>query len=304
MRYLLRLVTVGVLASATNNVYAQKTEFESVYECARLPSFISGLGLVKQVAIDTTIARLPGLVIRELAGTKRLYQAESWKKTGHVGSTVRDAKGNIYVIPIPSVALDTNPLEARNRVYKVDSESGEMAVFVELPLPKTDTQQNPFGTLGITLDCETNSLYVSSVAGSTPKNINGKIYQLSLDTGRIVDTYSGVDAIGLGVVKHGKTRRLYFGDARSSSVYSIALSNKGLFSRVDTPRYELSLLNIKNGDSTQVRKIKFVKVESGMEMQLDETEFAYRMGADTSRRYKTYSFNWQGKWMLKDMRFK
>ncbi len=300
----LKVLSVGLLAALSVNVSAQRVAVETVYDCAQLPSFIGKLGLVEQVAIDTTIARLPGLVIRELAGTKRLYQDDSWKQTGHVGSTVRDAKGNIYVIPIPSVALDTNPLNARNRVYKVDSLTGEMAVFIELPLPDEDTQQNPFGTLGLTLDCETNSLYVSSVAGSTPKNVNGKIYQISLETGRILDIYAGVDSIGLGIVKHGQSRRLYFGDARSSSVYSIALSKKGSFSRSDKPRHEVSLLSIKNGDSTQVRKIRFANAADGIEMQLDETEFAYRMGADTSRRYKVYNFEWNGKWVLKNMRFK
>lgn len=279
------------LSIVSIDALAQSAASGGVYQCARLPSFIKAKGLSQPVAIDTSITRLPGLVIRELVGKKRLYQHESWRQTGHVGSTVRDRHGNIYVISIPGVALDTNPLERRNKVYKVDANTGEMQLFVDLPLSESGTQQNPFGTLGLALDCETESLYVSTVAGSTPQETLGKIYQISLKTGGIVDEYSGVDSIGLGIFKHQKQKRLYFGDARSSNVYSIPLSDRGAFRRTVKPEYEVSLLGIKNGDSTQVRKIRFsVGGDGGLQMALDETEFSYRMAAETARRYRKYTF--------------
>lgn len=308
MQYIIAIGLIIMCLNLSVSASEQEVEFESLYNCARMPSFIRTKGLSPQVAIDTTVAKLPGLVIRELTGRRRLYQGDSWPQTGHIGSTVRDSVGNIYVIPVPSVALDTNPLATRNRVYKVDSITGEMELLIGLPLPSESTQTNPFGTVGMALDCETNSLYVSSVAGSTPSRQKGKIYQINLKTKQVIDIFDmGVDSLGLGLVRQGRFRRLYFGDARSSSVYSIALSKQGGFNHGDKPRHEVSLLGIKNGDSTQVRKIRFTKVKNRMQMILDETEFSYRMAADTSRVYKTYTFEWDStlnKWLFDSMLFK
>ena len=266
-----------------------------VYGCAKMPPFIANLGLQQPVAIDTTLSRLPGLALRELQGQKRIYQGRTWRQTGYVSSTVRDASGHIYVIPVPSISLDINPLDKRNTIYKIDAKTGLMSVFLELPLPAQATQANPFGTMGLALDCQTNSLYVSSVAGSTPADVNGVIYQIDLSRAAVVDKLEGVDSIGLGIFNTGKQKRLYYGDARSSSVYSVPLLNKGRFSDLAEPRHEISLLALRNGDSTQVRKIKFQPSrEHGYVMALSDTEFSYRLVAETSRRYRHYRFAWQG----------
>ena len=286
----------------TSQALAEKYNIGGAYECPQLPPFIKSVGLKEPAVIDTTISRLPGLVIRELSGQKRLYQARSWRGTGYVGNTVRDIIGNIYVIPVPSVSLDINPLEKRNIVYKVDAQTAQMTAFIELPLPETESQKNPFGTMGLALDCDTNSLYVSSLAGSTARESRGVIYQIDLTNGKIVDELGGVDAIGLGVFNSATQKRLYYGDARSSSVYSIRLSPKGGFKGFVKPRYELSLLDQKNGDSTQVRKIRFNFDKAlGHVMSVADTEFSYRLIAETSRRYRQYHFAWQAEsdtWQL------
>ena len=284
------------------SAFAENYSVGSVYGCSGLPPFIKSVGLEEPVAIDTTISRLPGLVIREFSGQKRLYQGRSWRGTGSVGGTVRDAQGNIYVIPVPSVSLDINPLNKRNTVYKVDAKTGQMDVLVELPLPKVETQKNPFGTMGLALDCETNSLYVSSLAGSTSREVRGVIYQIDLASGKVVDEFNGVDAIGLGVFNSPTQKRLYYGDARSSSVYSIRLISKGGFKGFAKPRYEFSLLDQKNGDSSQVRKIRFnFDKDLGHVMSVADTEFSYRLVAQTSWRHRQYYFVWQAEsdsWIL------
>lgn len=275
---------------------ARALEMGGVYECAAISPFIPKKGIQQPAAIDTTVSRLPGLVIRELEGKKRLYQGKSWQQTGHVGSTVRDSFGNIYVVSVPSIGLDTNPLAKRNTIYKVDGQTGEMNVWVNLPLPEESSQINPFGTLGMAIDCETQSLYVSSVAGSTPKEVLGTIYQLSLKSGEILEQYSSVDSIGLGVFNFPEEKRLYYGDARSSSVYSISLTETGGFKRAQNPKYELSLLAIKNGDSTQARKIRFIVDDQQRHtMIVSDTEFSYRLQAETNRRYRDYAFVWSAK---------
>jgi len=263
-----------------------------VYSCAKIPPFISKLQLTQPVIIDTTAVRRPGLVLREAREGGRSYQHGSWKITGHTGATVRDAQGNIYVIPVPSVGLDTNPLERRNIVYKVDAHSGVMDEFVRLPLPATTTQRNPFGTVGLALDCETNSLYVSSVAASTAQKIAGVIYQINLANGEILDQLDGIDAIGLGVFNFTQQKVLFYGDARSSSVLSVPLSSTGGFNQTAKPSFRLSLLNIKNGDSTQVRKFRFSYQQNQHKMIVSDTEFSFRLAAERGKSSKHYSFVW------------
>lgn len=273
------------------SVKAQSFVVGDVYSCAKLPPFIQSLGMSESIAIDTTVTRLPGVVLREFDGQRRLYQHPSWSVAGHVSSTVRDQYGNIYVIPVPSIGLDTNPLERRNIVYRIDAKTGVMVEFIALPLPKESSQSNPFGTLALALDCETNSLYVSSIAGSTASNVAGTIYRIDLSSKQIIDRYDGVDAIGLGIFNYPQEKRLFFGDARSSNVFSLGLTKQGIFKKEQTPKYEVSVLAVKNGDSTQVKKIRFARGPNNLfKMTLSDTEFAYRMQAETNRQFRHYEF--------------
>jgi len=277
----------GLLMTLSFSTFAQR----ALNSCSGLPKFVSNIGLQQPIVIDTKISTLPGVVIRELQGKRRVYQQKGWSQTGHVGPTVRDRDGSIYVISVPSIGLDTNPLERRNHVYKIDSVTGEISVFAKLPMPKQLSQRNPFGTLGLALDCASNTLFVSSVAGSTPTNLHGVIYQLSIKTGEILDQYEGIDALGLELRSTATDKFLYFGNARSSNLQALKLKPDGNFYKGQAPVKVLSLLEQKNGDSTQIRKIRFMRLPDGSDsMVLTETEFAYRMATGTSRAYRTYHF--------------
>lgn len=239
------VVSAAIAQTSITEAKPYVDAYVDAYACAGMPRFVRGLELKPPVAIDTSISRLPGIVIRELQGQKRVYQKESWKSTGHVGSSVRDVQGAIYVVPVPSIALDTNPLAKRNRVYRVNSDSGDLDVFADLPKPAEQSQSNPFGTLGLAIDCQTNSLYVSSVAHSTPSKVAGIIYQLDLATGKIRSRFTGIDALSLAVFNSLKGKRLYYGDARSSNLYSIRLQDDGSFTKGQAPQRQLSLLEQK-----------------------------------------------------------
>lgn len=293
--------TALILLLLVPNVSIAEYRTGGVYGCARVPNFIFGLGL-QQPAIDTTVIKYPGVVIRDLQGQQRLYQHPSWKITGHVGSTVRDSQGNVYIVPVPTIGLDTNPLARRNIVYRIDGNTGLLNTFVELPVTKQESQSNPFGTLGLAYDCETNSLYVSSVADSSHDSVNGVIYQINVATQEIVDKLVGIDALGVGVFNAATQKRLYYGDARSSSLFSVPLTSTGNFNHTEAKRYEQSLLALRNGDSTQIRKISFTTDRAGTHaMTLSETEFSYRLNAETGLRYKNYYFEWSAeeqKWQF------
>jgi len=284
-----------LLAFIVQSAFA-KSEMRGVTECVRNPLFIQIAKMQQPVAIDTQQSRLPGVVVRELKGARRVYRHPSWEQSGHVATSVRDRGGNIYTVPIPSISLDINPLEKRNNVYRIDSKTGEMSVFMSLPMEDGRSQRNPFGTLGVFLDCDTNALYVSSVSDSTPEKVRGVIYKINIETAEIESSLSNVDAIGVAVFEIDGKKRLYYGDARSSSVLSVPLLKSGDFEPRKTPRYEFSLLAIKNGDSTQVRKIRFIKDNDyGYRLSVTDTEFAFRLLSGNTRRFRHYEFIWNHK---------
>src|SRR5262249_40141377 len=146
-------------------------------DCQRLPDFVKTIGF-KRPAIDTTGDRTLGLVLLDAAAShpaEHTYQHPSWSTAGYLGSHIQDKYGNIYVTPAPRVDLLHNPPELQDRVYRVDTRSGELKEYVELPSPQSPSQHNPFGAMGLAYDCQTDSLYVSSLAGSTRTTELGRI---------------------------------------------------------------------------------------------------------------------------------
>jgi hypothetical protein len=265
-------------------------EQKSFYQCARNPQFLRLAGMVPPVAIDTQQSLFPGVVVRELQGQKRTFRHPSWELSGNIGSTVRDELGNIYAIPTPGVSLAENPIEKRNYVYKIDSKSGEMSVLTKLPTSHPASQMNPFGTMGAAYDCSTKTLYVSTVADSDPMVQRGRIYAINVQTREVKTILGGRDALGLDVFDPGDGKRLYFGDARSSSVYSYPLSENSS-QRIQNLRREYSLAELENGNSTQAYKIRFVPLEqAGFKMVVTDMEFEFRLVANTARRFRSYEF--------------
>ena len=273
------------------------------YWCRGIPPFVHQLDLKQPVAIDTRQSRVPGVVIRELKGGGS-FRHPSWSVTGSVGPTVMDRDGNVYVISVPSVSLDTNPVARNQIVYKIDGQTGVMEDYLALPATDTENYQHPFGTMSLGMDCDTNSLYVSSVSGSTPRAEKGVIYKIDLNLRKVTDVYRDTDAIGVGVFNFKHEKRLYYGSARNSHVFSIGLNEKGKF-QDDNPRYEFSLSTLKDGDTTSAKKFRFSRGNSGrFTMAVDETEFGYRLTAESVRAYKRYIFSLDeatGRWEYTDL---
>lgn len=258
--------------------------------CRAMPSFIKNTGLGTQVAIDTQQQGYVGLRLVQ-PQTGKTWQHPSWDDAGHVGATTRDHVGNIYLVPTPEVSLAENPPELQNRIYRIDSQTGAMKLWLELPQAAKPSRVNPFGAMGLFYDCDTHSLYASSLAGSTPQQVQGRLYQVDVATATVVDQIEQVDAIGIGVFNGVPDKRLYFGSARSSDVYSLPLDAKGHF--LSQPRHEFALANLPNGNTTSVRRFSFAKVGSSYALQLKELEFGFRLMAENNLKRRTYSFNYQ-----------
>lgn len=257
--------------------------------CRAMPAFIRNTGLDgRAVAIDTQQRGYTGIRLVQIQGGKT-WQHPSWDDAGHVGAFDRDSDGNIYVAPTPDVSLTENPPELQNRIYRIDAQTGEMVLWLELPAVAPPSPSNPFGVMGLFYDCDTNSLYASSLAGSTPQQANGRIYRIDVASKTVLTYMDQVDAIGIGVFNGADNKRLYFGSARSSDVYSVALDAKGDFT--SETRHEFALATIPDGNTTSVRKFAFV--QRGVEqylMQVKETEFGFRLMAENNPHKRMYLF--------------
>jgi len=261
-------------------------------KCRGVPKFISSLQL-KTPALDSRQNDgSMGLQIRDYSKKNKVWQHKSWSMTGYIGAFERDNEGNIFVTPLPYVSLQKNPPEQQNRLYVVDSKTAEMSLFMTLPSKNKPDAKNPFGIMGLFFDCDTQSLYVSSVAGSTPREEKGVIFQIDVKTKKILSKLEQIDAVGLGTFNTVTGKRLYFGSARDSSLYSVALDQKGRFieSKSATKQYELSLSQLEGGDTTIIKKLKFKKRNNSFTMTLQDMEFGYRLMAENRAFKKNYHF--------------
>lgn len=253
-----------------------------VTNCQQNPAFSTELGFAS-VAIDTSRSRGAGLVLFdfEAADTyakENTYQHETWDEIGDIGSYTLDGDGNIYVAPFPHIDLLENPPEAQNTIHRIDTKSGEMSKFIALPAAQPPSTQSPFGIVALTYDCEAESLYAASLAGSTRYKEVGRIFQINIvesdgrpAKGDVVSQLEGIDPYGIGVFngKHGK--RLYFGHGRSGAIYSVPLDSTGAFQ--DQPRQELSLAPLYEADALVARRITFRETN----MKIDGFKFQYNL---------------------------
>jgi len=67
------------------------------------------------------------------------------------------------------------------------------------------------------------------VAGSGPSSEVGRLFQIDPATKQVVSQAEGIDALSILVLKTPEGKRLYYGAARESLIYSIALDERGAF---------------------------------------------------------------------------
>lgn len=262
--------------------------------CGAFPPFASALGFGPQTNIDTGDTRRPGLALIDTTRPtdQQTYQHPTWTRAGYLGAAVLDARGNIYVAPTPQTSLLLNPLGQQNKIYRVDAQTGEMAEYVALPAAAESTETNPFGVLGLVTDCDTNSLYATSVAGSTRDQEVGRIFRIDLASGKVVAQLDGVDAFGIVVGNTRGGKRLYFGLARSGEVRSVALDKNGNFSGAPQPEFSIADRAI-DGDG-RVRRLSWTR-DGGLAVVI--SPFSYTLAPPTTRqqlvyRYDTISSTW------------
>jgi hypothetical protein len=293
------LVAVGALIALfiptrANNVASPPIKPSSfgvgpVTACQRQPLFVNGLGF-KQVSINTIEYTVKGMLLFDsTTGTDpkdpktKTYRHETWDDAGYMHAHMLDRNGNIYLIPAPRVDLFSNPPEKQNVLYVVDDKTGVMKAYLDLPYERAPSQLNPYGLMGLGFDCDTNGLYVSSVAGSSRNEELGRIFRVDLSTGKITDQLEYMDVLGIGVFNTPKGKRLYFGKARTPEIHSIALDNAGNF--VGDSRLEFSIVGLDPSGADKGRRIQFRTVgnERSLEMIIDTLKFNYNLVPPSSQ---------------------
>jgi hypothetical protein len=255
--------------------------------CTKVPTFVSSLGFSNQAALSTSEKRIKGLAIIEQG--KQPYQHSSWKAAGFLAPIQLSKNGDIYVAPAPTINVLDNPILEQNTLYKVDGKSQEMKPFAKLPSSEKPTDQNPFGLLGLAYDCETETVYASSIFGSTRTNEAGKIFAVDEKTGSIKSELNNVDAFGIAVYNSAKGKRLYYGLSRLSEVWSIGLQETGDF--MSDPRREFSFDGFGPRGDDRARKLRF---QPNGELLVSGIEFNFNLIAPTEKQETLYRFRYDG----------
>jgi hypothetical protein len=265
------------------------TGLDVIAPCNGKSKFIARTGFnASTTAFSTSIKNVLGLALIDVTDQTKYYQHPSWKDKGSFGPIAIDAEGNAYVAPIPFVNVLDAVRKNQHQLYKVNTTDGVLsAAFTLEDTSSKFNVENPFGFVGLYYDCEAKYLYASSLKGSTKAEVNGKIFCLDVSTTpfSIVDEISNTDAMGLGVAYFNNERKLFYGDARSSNVYSITIGEDGKFS--GRPKFEFSLSGLGPRGDDVVKKIRFDAKNQGM--QIIGTEFFYNLIAPTQMQESKYS---------------
>ena len=271
-------------------------------ECKQQPAFLKKIGFdPARSAFTTNEKRLNGISIIQFNkpgdtsnGGRKLYRDSNWTKYGNMGPIQIDQQGNCFVAPVPVINLIDNPIALQNIVYKIDGNTGVMNSFVSLPVLDTLGVTNPYGIMGFAYLCETTTLYVSTVQGSTRTNERGILYAINV-AGEIIDKIENIDAFGIGIAYVNDARKLFIGSARTPDIFEISLDEKGKF--IGTKKPITTIANLGPRGDDKARKIRF---DRNGNMEIYALEFNYNLTAPTEKQETKYLFSWneeEKKWM-------
>jgi hypothetical protein len=182
-----------------------------------------------QIFFSTAEKELDGLYL-QIQNAKgeviKRIQEPSWSVGGTLGSFTFDKNKNIYLIPTPIIYIGLNPKQDRQSIFKVDSQTGVMAKWLDIQIPNSIKPiedkayiDNVYGNIGITSDCKNNKLYISSIAGSDKTTMRGKVYEVDIDARTSTPIMNDIDCYGLLKVEDSSRNQfLMFGNTRETSI--------------------------------------------------------------------------------------
>ncbi len=281
------------------NETANSARFSPPNECKRMPIFSTKIGFdLQRSAFSTSERKVKGLVFIEFskdgdANKNKIYQPDSWKQAGAMGPIIIDEEGNVFAAPVPMINTLDNPSNLQNILYKLDSRTGDMANYIALPdYPsaefKAQPEQNPFGLLGLAYDCDTKTIYATSVKGSSRDEETGCVWAVRKSDKSIISTAKKIDAMGIGTTNINTEKRLFVGKTRNGEIISYPLNTDGSI-KTDSARLETSLEGLGPRGDDRARKIRF---NERNEMVIQGIEFYYNLIAPTEKQETVYVFRY------------
>lgn len=255
-------------------------------DCKKMPSFVKTTPLNSgNVAFTTSDKKNTGVLLMDYQNGKT-WAHPTWDQYGNFGQLSISNTGKVYLAPIPVVNVASEPELGFNTIFQINPTTGVLEPFIQLSPKQEYHIQNPFGLLGLTFDCSSNVLYATSVYGSTNDEENGCIYAIDVSNKKVIDQYKGID--GFGCVVSGITgeKRLYFGSARTSDIFSIELSRKGTFIGNHQKDFSIDLLGPRGDDKAKKIVCKNNKI------QITGYEFNYNLVAPTESQQTKFHFSY------------
>lgn len=263
-------------------------------DCRKQPLFISKWGFdVSKSALSSSEDKMMGPVLIEVENPEdhhsprtRFFQDSSWLQVGYIGPIVVDDNGDVFTVPHPFVNALNTSFEDLNSIYRIDSRSGKMEKFLAIPVENIPHHRNPFGILGLSFDCTSGKLIVSTVSGSSDKEMLGKIVSVDTKSKKIKTIVEGLDAMGVYIATVTGERRLYYGKARKSEIWSVPLNEKN--EAIGSHKMEVNFEGLGYRGDDKARKI----ILTDDKMLITGVPFYYNLTAPRVKQESTYVFKY------------
>lgn len=255
-----------------------------VKSCKKLPVFTKDLEISSpKMAFSTAEKRGMGIWLVDYT-TGRKYQDSTWDDYGYLGQISTSNTGEVFVLPIPLINTLKEPATGYNSLYSINPTTGKLAPVIQFSKKQTELEQ-PYGGLGITFDCSANVVYVSSVYGSTKAQERGVIYAVDVASRSVIDSVEGIDAFGCLVLGVTGTKKLFYGSARTSTIYAIELDKSGKFMGTPSKQFTIDMLGPRGDDVAKKLTYKDNK------LHVTGYEFSYTLHAPTEIEETYYQFS-------------
>ena len=244
-------------------------ELRAAVDCAGRPAFLDELELTGNAQYSTGEPGVRGVILLAPvpdSDAVSKYQHQSSSSAGFFGAHVVDRDGYAYFAPSPRTGLGIAEATNQDHLYMIDGESGGLTDYLTLPSAAPPSPENPYGVLGLGYDCDSNSLYATTVTGSTAENQVGRIYRIDLSNNEVAGSLDNIDGFGAAVRASANGKQLVFGSPRNSQIRAVDLDADGNFQ--GEPRTVAQL-----AESERARQITFAN-ENEMIVQAVEFNFS------------------------------
>lgn len=277
-------ISLLVFASCADKMDKREAMQVGTTDCRSVPAFVKNTPInPSKTAFSTSQERQKGVRLLEY-GTTKVWQDSTWDDYGYFGQLTTSNIGQVFLAPTPMINAASEPDQGFNTLFSIDPNTGVLAPFFQLSPKQSYHTDNPFGILGISYDCSANVVYATSVYGSTKSNESGVIYAIDVATQSILDTYEGVDAFGCMALGTTGEKKLYYGSARNSNIYSIELDKTGKFIGKSREEFSLDMLGPRGDD--KAKKMRFTKGK----LIITGYEFMYNLIAPADVQETQYTF--------------